>query len=115
MLRAKIDHEVETIKDRIADNHLGSTTLREISRLTGTPVQRLEQQQRDHQAGYPALLLANMICKEKNASFNNLMEERKQGTSWGVIAQRRNVNLQPLLDNLIELKRHLNQVAKARS
>jgi hypothetical protein len=75
----------------------------------------LEQQQRDHQAGYPALLLANLICKEKNASFNNLMEARKDGTSWGTIAQRRNMDLQPLLDNLIELKRHLNQVQRARS
>jgi hypothetical protein len=113
-LKVKLDREVELVNDRVHDTHLQSTTLREISRLTGVPVARLEQQQQDHHAGFAGLLLGNLIIKEKNASFKNLIEERNQATSWSVIAQRRNVSLQPLIDSTIELKRHINQVARAR-
>ena len=114
-LKNRLDKEVETIKDRIGENDLQSPALREISRMTGVPVGRLEEQRKAHGAGYPALLLGNLIAKQSNATFPQLMAARKTEKDWSTIAVRYHVPLQPLLDDLLDLKRHLNQVQQRRS
>ena len=114
-LKNRIDREVETIKDRIGENDLQSPALREISRITGVPVGRLEEQRKAHSVGYPALLIGNLIAKQSSASFPQLIAARKTEKDWSTIAVRYHVPLQPLLDDILELKRHLNQVQQRRS
>lgn len=114
-LKARLDLAVEETQDRIKEEHLGPAALKEIHRLTGVPLTRLQEHREAHKTGFPALLLGNLIAKQSNASFKDLLAMRARGKRWSEIAERHNVAIAPLLEKMVEFKRHLREVEQRRS
>lgn len=114
-LKARLDLAVEETQDRVKEQHIGPAALKEIHRLTGVPLTRLQEFRDAHKTGFPALLLGNLIAKQSNASFRDLLAMRANGKRWSEIAERHNVAIEPLLDKMVEFKRHLREVEQRRS
>lgn len=114
-LKARLDLAVEETQDRIKEQHIGPAALKEIHRLTGVPLTRLQEFRDAHKTGFPALLLGNLIAKQSNASFRDLLAMRANGKRWSEIAERHNVAIEPLLDKMTAFKRHLREVEQRRS
>ena len=114
-LKARLDLAVEETQDRIKEEHLGPPALKEIHRLTGVPLDRLQDFREAHKTGFPALLIGNLIAKQSNASFRDLLGMRAKGKRWSEIAERHNVAIAPLLDKMVEFKRFLREVEQRRS
>jgi len=113
--KERLDRELQIIPERIEENLLDTPALKQISRITGVPVERLLEQRKEYDAGYPGLLLGNLIAQQTKATFKQLITERKRTNApWSVIAHQRHVELQPLLESVLDLKRHLNQVQQQR-
>jgi hypothetical protein len=114
-VKTRLEQELDIIQRRVVTKDLDNPAIKQISRITGVSVAKLHQQQEEYDAGYPGLLLGNLIAKQSNASFKQLITEHKdKNLKWTTVAQRRNVALQPLLDEVLVLKRHLNQVQQQR-
>ncbi len=97
--KTALDTHARTINQATKSNpSLQKVALQQISKETGVSVEQLQQQEKNHpEAGANALLLGNLIAKESNTKFGELMRARESGKHWADIAKAHNVDIDALV------------------
>ncbi len=86
----------------------------QISKETGIPVATLEQQEKNHPGiGMSALLLANLISKQGNVKFRDVVDEREKGRPWAEIAAWHRVSVAPLIQKASDVSSVVKAVQEA--
>lgn len=78
------------------------------------PVVTLEQQDKNHpEIGMSALLLANLICKQSNAKFRDVIAQREKGHPWPEVAAWHRVPLAGLIQKASDVSSVVKAVQEA--
>jgi len=99
-----------TLLDNEASNSQGHEAIFEsLSKQLNIPVETLKAQQQSTKFGFGQLFIANALATASGKTFDQISQEFKSGTGWGVIAKENNVKVGKLVSDLKRANRDMKR------